>query len=170
MTEHTGTWVLDQAGSSATIAAKTFWGLMTVKGAFGALSGHGTVAEDGTASGALVIDASTINTKNASRDKHLKSADFFNVEAHPSITVTIETATQDGDKLTGNGTLEAGGRSTAVSFVAALSEDTDSAVTLTAQLPVNYRELGMTWNQMGMLGPVATANVTARFTKAPATA
>jgi hypothetical protein len=30
---------------------------------------------------------------------------------------------------------------------------------------VNYRELGMTWNRMGMLGPVATADITARFTK-----
>jgi polyisoprenoid-binding protein YceI len=166
MSEHTGTWVLDQAGSSATIAAKTFWGLMTVRGTFGALSGHGTVAEDGTASGTLVIDASSINTKNASRDKHLKSADFFDVEAHPSITLTVEAATQDGDKVTGSGTLEAAGHAAAVSFVAAITEDTDSSVTLAAQLPVNYRELGITWNQMGMLGPVATATVAARFTKA----
>jgi polyisoprenoid-binding protein YceI len=166
MTEHTGSWVLDPAGSTATIAAKTFWGLMTVKGTFGALSGHGTVAEGGNASGTFVIDASSINTKNASRDKHLKSADFFNVEAHPSITFTVTTAVQDGDKLTGDGTLEAGGHAVAVSFVATITEATDSAITLAGHLPVNYRELGMTWNQMGMLGPVATADVTARFTKA----
>jgi polyisoprenoid-binding protein YceI len=166
MTEHTGTWVLDPAGSSATFAAKTFWGLMTVKGRFGALSGHGTVVEDGSAAGALVIDASSVDTKNASRDKHLKSADFFNVESHPSITLTVTSATQDGDKLTGNGTLEAGGFSTPVSFVATITEATGGTVTLAAQLPVNYRELGITWNQMGMIGPVATTSVTARFTKA----
>jgi len=166
MTEHTGSWVLDPTGSTATIAAKTFWGLMTVKGTFGALSGHGTLAEDGIASGALVIGASSIDTKNATRDTHLKSADFFNVEAHQSITLTVTKAAQEGDKLTGKGTLEAGGHRMPVSFAATITEATDGAVTLAAQLPVNYRELGMTWNRMGMLGPVATADVTARFIKA----
>jgi polyisoprenoid-binding protein YceI len=166
MTEQTGTWVLDPTGSSATIAAKTFWGLTTVKGSFGTMSGHGTVTEDGSAAGALVIDAGSLDTKNGSRDNHLKSADFFNVEAHPSITLTVTSASRDGDKLTGSGTLEAGGHSTPVSFAATITEATGSAVTLAAQLPVNYRELGMTWNRMGMLGPVATASVTARFTKA----
>jgi polyisoprenoid-binding protein YceI len=166
MTEYTGTWVLDPAGTTVTFTAKTFWGLSTVKGAFGTVAGQGTVAEDGTASGTVTIDANSVDTKNAQRDKHLKSADFLGGADRPTISVIVASATQDGSTLRASGTLEAGGHSQPVTFDATIAEATDSAVTLTAQLPVNYRELGMTWNRMGMLGPVATASVTARFTRA----
>lgn len=166
MTDHTGTWVLDPAGSTATFVAKAMWGLQTVKGTFGTLSGRGTVAADGTATGSLVIAASSVDTKNPRRDTHLKSADFFNAEAYPSITLTVTSATAHGGKLSGTATLSAAGSSEPVMFEAAISEDTASAVTLTAQLPVNYRELGMTWNRLGMMGGTANASVTARFTRA----
>jgi polyisoprenoid-binding protein YceI len=166
MTEYTGSWVLDPAGTTVTIAAKTFWGLSTVRGAFGTVTGQGTVAEGGTASGTVTIDASSVDTGNAQRDKHLKSDDFFSVAENPTISVIVASATRKGNTLKAAGTLEAGGHSQPVTFDAVITEATDSAVTLSTQLPVNYRELGMTWNRMGMLGPVATATVSARFTKA----
>jgi len=34
----------------------------------------------------VTIDAQSINTQNKQRDKHLRSKDFFNTEAHPFIT------------------------------------------------------------------------------------
>jgi polyisoprenoid-binding protein YceI len=163
MTEASGTWTLDPAASSVTFTGKAFWGLATVKGTFGTLSGDGAVAGDGSATGKIAIDAGSVDTRNPTRDKHLKSADFFNVEEHPSITVTVASATRDGDTLRCDGLLEAGGHSTAVSFPATISEAADGSVALAAQLPVNFRELGMTWNRAGMVGAVAKASVSVTF-------
>jgi polyisoprenoid-binding protein YceI len=163
MTETHGAWTLDPAASSVTFTVKSMWGLATVKGTFAVSSGEGTVADDGTATGTVVIDAGSVNTRNPARDKHLKSADFLNSAEQPSITVTIASAIRDGDTLNCDGLLEAGGHSTAVSFPAAISPADDGSVALSAQLPVNFRELGMTWNRAGMLGPLCKTSVSATF-------
>jgi len=67
-----------------------FMGLSKVRGAFGEFGGtlmYDTV--DVTRSGiAVVIDASTINTNVAFRDKDLKSPNWFDVEKYPKITFT----------------------------------------------------------------------------------
>lgn len=42
----------------------------------------------------LSIDASTINTDNEMRDKHLKSAEYFDVEKYPQITFTSKSITK----------------------------------------------------------------------------
>ena len=48
------------------------------------------------------IDTSSISTNNTDRDNHLKSAEFFNAEAHPQIT--FETASLN-EEVTGNLTI-----------------------------------------------------------------
>ncbi len=52
----------------------------------------------------FTIDVSSINTEDAKRDKHLKSADFFDIEKYPSITFKSKTFKSVGKnkyKLTG---------------------------------------------------------------------
>jgi polyisoprenoid-binding protein YceI len=165
MTESTaGAWVVDPAGSSAAFASKTFWGLSTVRGTFGGLTGSGTVADDGTVSGELVLDAARLNTKNKTRDQHLRSAEFFNVEKYPAVVVRISAATRDGDAVTGTGTIEAGGQTQPITFTGRVAE-ADGAVTLTAEATVDHRALGMTWNRLGMLSGTATGSITARFVR-----
>lgn len=53
------------------------------------------------------IDASTIDTHNESRDKHLKSADFFDVAKYPTITFKSNKFEKSGDgyKVTGDLTM-----------------------------------------------------------------
>jgi polyisoprenoid-binding protein YceI len=59
----------------------------------------------------LSIDASSLDTNNQERDKHLRSADFFNVQQFPDITFETTRCsasnTQDGIiyQLTGNLTI-----------------------------------------------------------------
>ncbi|HWG00795.1 MAG TPA: YceI family protein [Trebonia sp.] len=159
-----GAWVVDPAGSSATFASKTFWGLTTVRGTFGGLAGAGTVAGDGTVSGELVIDAAQLSTKNKVRDQHLRSADFFNVDKFPAVVVRIASTTRDGDTVTGAGTIEAGGQTQPITFTGRVAES-DGAVTLTAGATVDHRALGMTWNRLGMLAGTAKGSVTARFVR-----
>ena len=67
-----------------------FMGLSKVRGAFGQFGGtlmYDTV--DVTHSSiSVVIDASSLNTNVASRDKDLKSSNWFDVEKYPRITFT----------------------------------------------------------------------------------
>ena len=58
--------------------------ISTVKGNFGTFSGG--IEEDGTVS--VSMNVNSINTGNADRDGHLKSADFFNTEEYPTIDFT----------------------------------------------------------------------------------
>lgn len=56
----------------------------------------------------LTVEATSINTGNEARDKHLRTADFFNVEQHPTITFKSTKVVKDDDnelKVTGDLTL-----------------------------------------------------------------
>jgi len=53
----------------------------------------------------VVIDASTINTLEAARDTHLKSADFLDVEKYPTIKFKSSSITLHGDELRLEGNL-----------------------------------------------------------------
>ena len=77
-----------------------------VSGRFTKFTGTITVdAKDISKSSVQVtIDAGSVNTDDAARDKHLRSADFFDVEKYPAITFK-STAVKD----LGNGRLEVTG-------------------------------------------------------------
>ncbi|PCF41611.1 YceI family protein [Staphylococcus delphini] len=49
------------------------------------------------------IDVDSINTNNADRDNHLKTADFFNTESHQQITFRSKSITEN--KITGDLTI-----------------------------------------------------------------
>lgn len=47
---------------------------------------------DGKINGQLVMDAASLETKNNQRNRHLRSGDFFDVQAHPRVVVTVSPA------------------------------------------------------------------------------
>ena len=93
------TWTLDPARSSVALRSKTMWGLVTVRGWFGELAGNAEILPGGAARGRLEIGAASLDTKNAKRDRHLASADFFNAAEHPSIVADLASATRTGDRV-----------------------------------------------------------------------
>lgn len=162
-------WQLDPQGSSVAIASKTFWGLSTVHGTFGQVSGSGETLADGTARGRLEIDASSIDTKNAKRDTHLKSADFFDAAEHPQIVAELNRMNREGDDTVAvEGTLTAAGKSRPLSFKAKITEATPEALTLQADTVVDRHDFDMNWNQLGMVGPQTKVHVVARLVKSGA--
>jgi polyisoprenoid-binding protein YceI len=163
-----GTWALDAAHSSAAFRHKTIWGLGTVRGTFSDLAGSAQILTDGSARGRLDIGAASLNTKNAKRDTHLKSADFFNAQAHPRIVVEVRRATRSGGTVNVSGDLTAAGITKPLDFTATVVEATADAVTLRADVEVDRASFDMTWNQMGMLKGLATVSVVARFTRSGA--
>jgi polyisoprenoid-binding protein YceI len=164
-----GDWRLDPQASSVEFGVRHFWNLITVRGGFERLEGEGTVGPDGTATGRLVMDATSLTSKNPPRDKHLRSADFFHAERHPQVILTVShAALTDGAHLAAEGTLEAAGVSQPVSFTAAIADASPDAVTLRAELGVDRSRFGMTWSPLRIASMHATGTVTARFTKVQA--
>src|ERR1700685_646928 len=86
-----GTWTLDPHRSTVQFQTKAMW-IQTVKGTLRVTEGSGTVEGDGRVSGRLVVDANSIDTKNKRRDEHLRGADFFEVQKHPSIVFDVSEA------------------------------------------------------------------------------
>jgi polyisoprenoid-binding protein YceI len=118
--------------------------------------------------GQLEMGVASVDTGNAQRDKHLRSADFFNADDHPTMVFTVGEAKlgPSGD-LAVSGELEAAGISRPLSFTAKITEASAEAATLTAEVQVDRHEYDMRWNRLGMVTGPATAWVVARFTRQP---
>jgi polyisoprenoid-binding protein YceI len=162
-----GTWTLDSAGSSAEFHVKHFWGAITVHGRFDRLAGEGTVTPDGTVSGVIRLDAASLDTKQKKRDKHLRSADFFDVEHHPTINITVERLTPNTTgSLASQIHLEAAGRTQTINPTIEVVDAQPDAVTLRSEAAVDRTAFGMTWSPLGTAARQARGVVTARFTRA----
>ncbi|MFG2353513.1 YceI family protein [Streptomyces sp. NPDC048521] len=165
----TGLWQLDPAASTVQLRNKTFWGLSTVKGTFTAVRGEGEVKPDGSATGTLTLDAASLDTKNAKRDTHLRSADFFDADNHPEITFAVTGADRlDGDAVRVAGRLTVRGVTKPLSFTGRLVEVGVDALVLEAEFVVDRTQFGIAWNQLGMVAKSATVTTRLRFTRATA--
>jgi polyisoprenoid-binding protein YceI len=164
-----GRWVLDPRASRVEFGVRHFWGAVTVRGWFERLEGEGVVGPDGKISGRLVMGAASLVTKNKQRDRHLRSGDFFDVQDHPRVVVTVSRAElTHGAQLAAEGELEAAGVREPLSFAAEVVDASADAVTLKAGLTVDRSRFGMTWSPLRMTSMQATGSVTARFTRAGA--
>ncbi len=162
-----GTWTLDPAGSSAEFHVKHFWGAITVHGRFERLAGEGTVAQDGTLTGAIRLDAASLDTKQKKRDQHLRSADFFDVESHATVTIAVERLTPDATgRPASQVRLEAAGHSQTINPTIEVVQVQPDAVTLRGEVTVDRTAFGMTWSPLGMAARQARGIITARFTRA----
>ncbi|MFI6373384.1 YceI family protein [Streptomyces sp. NPDC050546] len=163
----TGLWQLDATASTVGIRHRTMWGLVTVKGGFGALTGTGEVRPDGSAVGTLTFDVASLDTGNAKRDTHLKGADFFDTDHHPEITFAARGAElRDGDQVHVDGQLTVRGISRPLSLVARLTDGDAGGLTLNTEFSVDRDQFGMGWNQLGMIRGLTTVTAALRFVRA----
>ncbi len=100
-----GTWDIDPVHSEVSFSVRHMM-VSKVRGRFTGFTGEITTADDVTASSVRAeIDATSIDTSNAQRDGHVRSADFFDVENHPTWTFTSTATRADGDDLVVDGDL-----------------------------------------------------------------
>ncbi|WP_194899509.1 YceI family protein [Catenulispora pinisilvae] len=159
-------WILDPAGHEVAVRNKTFWGLVTVRGVFQTVHGQGVLADDGTGEGTVTVDAASLNTRLGKRDDHLRSADFFDVEHHPTFQFAVDRigpVTADSAEVEVRGTLKVRETVQPMTFLAHADRRGDS-VTLTATIPYVRKDFGMTWNQLGMMAGKGEIRVKLRFT------
>ena len=89
------TWKIDKEASSVEFTSRMrlmFVSKITVKGRFTDVTGTLTVdeSEPTNSHATITIGTASLDTKMAARDKHLYSADFFDVEHYPSMTFTSQ--------------------------------------------------------------------------------
>jgi polyisoprenoid-binding protein YceI len=85
-TLHTGTWSIDPVHSAVSFTARHL-GVAKVRGTFDAVDG--TVVTDPDprrCSVVATIRTASVNTGNGQRDNHLRSPDFLDAEAHPTMS------------------------------------------------------------------------------------
>jgi polyisoprenoid-binding protein YceI len=145
-----GSWKLDPAGTTVELHTKAMWGLAKVKGTMKAVEGSGIVSEDQGVSGTLVIDASSISTKNKRRDEHLRSADFFEVVKYPTLTYSVSGVTPaDDGTFTVSGTLTVHGQTRPLKLLASVVKGAPDRVTLSAEAEIDRSEWGVSWAKLG---------------------
>ncbi|MFN8521372.1 MAG: YceI family protein [Chloroflexota bacterium] len=84
-----GTWKLDPIHTHIGFSAKHMM-VAKVRGRFTEFEGTIVTAPDPLASTAVVtIQASSIDTNQEFRDNHIRSADFFDADNHPTITFAL---------------------------------------------------------------------------------
>jgi len=92
----TPTWNIDSSHSSIHFSIKHM-GVFTVRGSLGTLTGTAETNDTTLSNVSLSIDVTGISTGNDQRDGHLKSADFLNVEANPTIEFKSTAIDKKGD-------------------------------------------------------------------------
>ena len=149
------TWIIDPAHSSAQFSVRHMM-VSTVRGEFSKVSGTIQMDESDLTRSSVeaTIETASINTREAARDKHLKSPDFFDVEKYPAISFKSKGITKGADgryKMTGDltihgtireVTLDVDPLSPAVKGPGGSLRSGTSAVT-----KVNRKDFGLNWNR-----------------------
>ena len=148
-----GTYVLDASHTDVGFSVRHLMVAKT-KGRFAGVSGTVVIAEDPLASSVEVtIDAASVDSRDDKRDEHLRSADFFDVEAHPVITYRSTAVTPAGrGTWTVDGELTVRGITRSVPLTvsfegAATSPWGTTSIGFTASAEVDREDFGLTWNQ-----------------------
>ena len=162
------TWQIDASHSSVEFAVKHMM-FTTVRGRFKDVKGTITVDDQDPNNSRVDVEigAASIDTGSADRDAHLRSADFLDVENHPTITFRSKriegAAKKEGDKFRLTGDLTIRGTTMEVTL--------DSEFEGTGKDPwggtragsratgrIDRRDWGLKWNQALETGGILVAN------------
>lgn len=147
-------WTIDPAHSSAQFSVRHMM-VSTVRGEFTRLSGTVELDEKDVTRSSVeaTIDATTIDTRNERRDGHLKSADFFDVANHPTITfksAKVDKASDGRLKVTGDLTIRGVTRPVVLDVEALSPVVRDPQGNLrsgtSATTRINRKDFGVSWS------------------------
>jgi len=147
------TWNIDASHSHVEVAVKHLM-ISTVKGRFADVEGTIVLDEANPANSSFDarIPVASIETKEASRDAHLRSADFFDAENHPYLTfVSGRVEPQGGNEFTVYGDLTIRGITREVAlegeYAGAVATPFGTKVAaFSARTKVNRKDYGLNWN------------------------
>jgi polyisoprenoid-binding protein YceI len=155
-------WTLDPSRTTVEFEVAHVWGLHAVRGRFHDFDGSYTVGPAG-AGIRLTIDAASVDTSNATRDKHLRSTDFFDVDRHPHVRFTSTRISGLGNgHVHVRGELEAAGTPVPVAFDASVRV-IDGEIELEATTTVDQRRFGMSEGPLRNVRPPTRLHLKTRL-------
>jgi polyisoprenoid-binding protein YceI len=160
-------WRIDRSHSQAHFSVRHNV-VSTVRGQLGAITG--TIQYDGkdirTVAADVSIDMNAINTQNQGRDKHLRSADFFDVANHPNLSFKskrVEPGSDGRFKLVGDLTIRGNTKEVVLDVEGpspVVKSQRGVLTGATATTKISRKEFGVLWNNMIETLPVVGDEVT----------
>ncbi|HSZ19302.1 MAG TPA: YceI family protein [Candidatus Acidoferrum sp.] len=159
-------WQIDPAHSAAHFSVRHLM-ISNVRGEFTKLTGSAQInpADLAKSTVEVTIEAGSLNTREAQRDEHLRSPDFFDVANYPTLTFRskrVEPLGAEAFKLTGDLTIR--GVTKQVTFdvdgptpsVKDPWGNTRAGVTASAK--INRKDFGLVWNALTEAGGVVVGD------------
>jgi polyisoprenoid-binding protein YceI len=172
------TWNIDATHSAVEFKVKHLM-IANVKGHFNKVSGTLTLDDANLANSSVegTIEIASIDTRDAQRDGHLKSADFFDVEKFPTMSFksTSVSAGAGEGSVTGDLTIRDVTRPVTFAVEGPTPETKDPwgnlRVGATATAKISRKEFGLVWNGVLegggiMIGDEVTITMEIEFVKA----
>ena len=152
-TTATGTYAIDPTHSRVGFVARHAM-VTKVRGSFNEFEGTGYFDAENPAGSrvSLTIKAASIDTRNADRDGHLRSNDFFDMENYPEITFASTAVGQSGPDtftVTGDLTIKGVTRPVTVEFeYTGTAKDPfgNERIGFEGSTTVNRKDWGVNWN------------------------
>ena len=146
-------WTLDASHSHVGFAVRHLM-ISNVRGEFTKLQGSAGYdpARPEATSVDVTIDVASINTREEKRDAHLRSADFFDVENHPTMRFVSTSARERGEtlELTGDLTIHGTTREVVLKVEDITPQSKDPwgklRVGAAAKTKIRRSDFGMVWN------------------------
>lgn len=169
----TGTWTVDHDHTEIGFSVRHL-AISKVKGVFESFDATVIAAENPLDSSVTVtVDMASINTKNADRDAHLRTNDFFAIDEYPTLTFVSTGLRIEGDALLLDGDLTLRGVTKPVTLTGefgGIATDPYGTVKAAASgsTVISRSEFGVNWNaalETGgfLLGDDVTITIDAQF-------
>ena len=166
----TGRWDIDPSHSRLGFSTRHAM-VARVRGAFNDVSGSAHIAEDLADSTAeIIIQTASVDTRTESRDEHLRSADFFDVETYPEIRF-VSSAIDEVDEgsfiVTGELTIRDMTKTMSIPLeLIGVDSDPDGNVRagLEGSRRIDRKDWGVTWNaKLDSGGVLVSDKITLEF-------
>jgi polyisoprenoid-binding protein YceI len=147
-----GTYEIDRAHSMVEFVSRYLM-VTKVRGRFGQFSGQVHIADDPLESSVEVtVDAGSIDTRDETRDQHLRGEDFLAVDTYPTLEFrsTRLERSAEGWRLVGDLTVRGVTREVAldVEFDGAAADPWgNTRIAFTASTEIDREDWGLTWNK-----------------------
>lgn len=168
ITQQTSRWAIDSTHSRVDFTVRHMM-ITKVRGRFPEVTGHIRLDEEDPAGSVVEVEigASSIDTRQADRDAHLRSPDFLDAETHPRLTFRSRRVEglrlEPGAEFTVVGDLTIRGVTKEVTLDAEFGGTASDPwggerIAFSGTTKVDRRDYGLEWNQALETGGVLVGN------------
>ena len=144
-----GSWQVIPQRSEFEFHTRVMLGLMRVRGRFSDIEGSLRCDDSGQVSGELRIPVTTLDTGIKKRDAHLRSPDFFEVDAYPEMRFTLTALTPATDGTASlQGVLRIRDHDLQISAPATVATVGTADLRIQASFPIDHHAAGFKFKRL----------------------